>query len=820
MVAWSNTEDPVTQRQMKEFVEELTRNLGVRQAEITTRLEMADNVLTAADQQFRILEQTMGARVQSIEEALHKTMEEVVNHKEMIDNMRTTVMALENGMQEIHDAMVNVVTETATRTTATVRRADACEGEVMRINNVLGEADQCVKNLNSRLAAVETKAIDKVRGGLIDPKYIVVDKYDGKNTAAFGDWRDNVERLVNAIYPGLNKVMRKIRQDKTKITRMRIEQVKEEVEADGTNLRWDIGQANEELGVYIISKLSDKPKLTAESAKLAGGLEMYRLLHQRYDRISEDTEALLSAAITKLGANQASNLHDLRDKLTILEKTVEQYSEKMGHEPPESLLGSVLTTILDAQTRREFVNIGGIIGKYERMKEKIGELASDSHGPKAMDIGAVDPAEIPSIANPDMGCQPCQPCLGEVENARFRDMVCWHCNQKGHPSYLCPQKQGKDGGKQGKGGAQKGAGKGQWRSKGGASKGAGKGQWGQKGGGKGGKGAYGLEAADNEESWWDDQWFDQNSDRLPGLGSLETAVKPVEDDDVSMADSEDVPGHVDSDSEEETEPEWMKQRRAIPEPAPVTQQTTDVEESEDADLTGWNVKVSRKKRKAKKSAMKMERTAVPVKGKRQDPIKAEHTNQRDDGHRHQWSGEWLKSQWRIKEMKHVNILERTKKELNEMGKHMGGWRPLELTVDSGAADTVTPEDTLEGFDVDTSEATEDGFVVADGSKIPNLGKKKALLATRNWSTPRNISFQVAPVHKTLLSVSKLTENNHRVVFEPDGAYIEDLASGERTELIKKNGLYVLRAWVRQKGKQRDDEASRDKNVQPFHRQGR
>ena len=77
----------------------------------------------------------------------------------------------------------------------------------------------------------------------------------------------------------------------------------------------------------------------------------------------------------------------------------------------------------------------------------------------------------------------------------------------------------------------------------------------------------------------------------------------------------------------------------------------------------------------------------------------------------------------------VNILEKAGKELNEVGRPLGDWQPLELTVDSGAADTVAPEDELEDFDVDLSEAAEEGFVVADGTTIPNLGKKKALLAT-------------------------------------------------------------------------------------------
>ena len=176
--------------------------------------------------------------------------------------------------------------------------------------------------------------------------------------------------------------------------------------------------------------------------------------------------------------------------------------------------------------------------------------------------------------------------------------------------------------------------------------------------------------------------------------------------------------------------------------------------------------------------------------------------------------------WRRKDQNELNILERAKKELNELGQQKSEWQPIELTVDSGAADTVAPEDALENFDVDTSEASEEGFVVADGTKIPNLGKKRGLLATKDWSIPRNIAFPIAPVHKTLLSVSKLTENGHRVVFEPDNAYMEDMKSEERTQLIKRNGLYVLRAWVRQPRKMKNPEATAKQDEVPFQRQGR
>ena len=52
------------------------------------------------------------------------------------------------------------------------------------------------------------------------------------------------------------------------------------------------------------------------------------------------------------------------------------------------------------------------------------------------------------------------------------------------------------------------------------------------------------------------------------------------------------------------------------------------------------------------------------------------------------------------------------------------------------------------------------------------------------------------VNKGLLSVSKATCGGSRVVFDSDGSYIEDKASGERMYLLERNGMYMLRMWTR------------------------
>ena len=59
-----------------------------------------------------------------------------------------------------------------------------------------------------------------------------------------------------------------------------------------------------------------------------------------------------------------------------------------------------------------------------------------------------------------------------------------------------------------------------------------------------------------------------------------------------------------------------------------------------------------------------------------------------------------------------------------------------------------------------------------------------------------MTAQVCEVNKPLLSVRRVIEAGNRVVFESDGGYIEDVASGERMYMREKDGMFLLKLWVR------------------------
>ena len=90
------------------------------------------------------------------------------------------------------------------------------------------------------------------------------------------------------------------------------------------------------------------------------------------------------------------------------------------------------------------------------------------------------------------------------------------------------------------------------------------------------------------------------------------------------------------------------------------------------------------------------------------------------------------------------------------------------------------------------------YEVADGTRIKNEGEK-TLDADTEGGAVRRITAQVCAVNKALLSVRKVVAAGNRVVFSPNEAYIEDLATRERMEMEEANGMYVLKAWVKNEG---------------------
>ena len=125
-----------------------------------------------------------------------------------------------------------------------------------------------------------------------------------------------------------------------------------------------------------------------------------------------------------------------------------------------------------------------------------------------------------------------------------------------------------------------------------------------------------------------------------------------------------------------------------------------------------------------------------------------------------------------------------------------GWEAVEMAVDSGASETVIPEKMVTGALLQPSPASRRGveYEVANGHRIPNLGQKTFTGVTPE-GTRRSVTAQVCDVNKGLMSVAKLVNAGHTVVFAREGSRIIDDATGETIELHQSGGMYMLRMWV-------------------------
>ena len=117
------------------------------------------------------------------------------------------------------------------------------------------------------------------------------------------------------------------------------------------------------------------------------------------------------------------------------------------------------------------------------------------------------------------------------------------------------------------------------------------------------------------------------------------------------------------------------------------------------------------------------------------------------------------------------------------------WVEIEVAVDSGATETVMPEETLNGIiDITESAARKRGVVyeVADGTQIPNLGERK-FLGVMDDGNAKEVTAQLCAVDKMLVSVSKGTSKGNIVTLDDDGSFIENKVTMEKTWLAQSAG---------------------------------
>ena len=126
------------------------------------------------------------------------------------------------------------------------------------------------------------------------------------------------------------------------------------------------------------------------------------------------------------------------------------------------------------------------------------------------------------------------------------------------------------------------------------------------------------------------------------------------------------------------------------------------------------------------------------------------------------------------------------------------WQEIEITVDSGAYDTVMPAATCGHISIVSTPESRGGleYEVANGECIPNLGERRCLMMTENSHTMKRITFQCADVHKPLLSVSRVSDLGYECTLNEKGGRLTDMVTADIVPIHRKGNLYVIRAWIK------------------------
>ena len=126
------------------------------------------------------------------------------------------------------------------------------------------------------------------------------------------------------------------------------------------------------------------------------------------------------------------------------------------------------------------------------------------------------------------------------------------------------------------------------------------------------------------------------------------------------------------------------------------------------------------------------------------------------------------------------------------------WERIEITVDSGACDTVLPSRMLSSIRTESTEASRRGdeYEVANGHSIPNYGQKRCVMMTSGSAIPKGVIFQVSDVHKPLMSVGSMADAGFECLLSKNGGIMRDVDTGEEIPLERRGNLYILTAWVK------------------------
>ena len=126
------------------------------------------------------------------------------------------------------------------------------------------------------------------------------------------------------------------------------------------------------------------------------------------------------------------------------------------------------------------------------------------------------------------------------------------------------------------------------------------------------------------------------------------------------------------------------------------------------------------------------------------------------------------------------------------------WTLIEVIVDSGACETVLPASLCAHIKLRESAASKAKveYEVASGKAVPNLGEKHCEVFAEGGSSSMLMHFQVADIHRPLLSLSRCADQGFRSYLDYWGGWLEDTKTGESIPITRRGNLYIMQMWIR------------------------
>ena len=121
---------------------------------------------------------------------------------------------------------------------------------------------------------------------------------------------------------------------------------------------------------------------------------------------------------------------------------------------------------------------------------------------------------------------------------------------------------------------------------------------------------------------------------------------------------------------------------------------------------------------------------------------------------------------------------------------------LWITIDSGASENVISGDMAPQFEVKPSQGSRAGvkYVAANGEMMTNKGEKDVKVVTGEGHKCM-LKMQVTDVRKPLMSVARICDAGHRVVFTKSGGIIQHESTGQTTKFQRIDNVYRLKVGV-------------------------